>query len=247
MKCNNCGADLADNAKFCTSCGANVEAQGPQGGPRHCPNCGSQLAEGASFCTNCGQKVGGPVNQGARKVENKLANTFGGNKNANLKNIGMIVGGVVVALLLIFFVFGPLFGGGKLTAKKAADIVEDAVEEAMDFDFMDTRKYFSMTAQDEYEYFVSPFQDFKTYYGDYTDKTLDDFMDIEVEPINFIYDKNTKTASGTFKMTSKVKKKYLTEPMITAMFGSDFSGTDTDTFDVEFIKEGKKWVITSFN
>lgn len=247
MKCNNCGADLADNAKFCTSCGANVEAQGPQGGPRHCPNCGSQLAEGASFCTNCGQKVGGPVNQGARKVENKLANTFGGNKNANLKNIGMIVGGVVVALLLIFFVFGPLFGGGKLTDKKAADIVEDVFEEAMDFDFEDARKHFSITARDEADYFIGNFQDIQNYYSSYTDKTMHDLMDVEMEPINFIYNKNTKTAKGTFRMTAKVKKKAMDNPLIIELFGSDFNGIDTDTVDVEFMKEGKKWVITSID
>lgn len=247
MKCNNCGADLADNAKFCTSCGANVEAQGPQGGPRHCPNCGSQLAEGASFCTNCGQKVGGPVNQGARKVENKLANTFGGNKNANLKNIGMIVGGVVVALLLIFFVFGPLFGGGKLTAKKAADIVEDVFEEAMDFDFEDARKYFSMTARDEADYFISNFQDVQDYYGSYTDKTLDDLMDIEVEAIDFLYNKDTKTAKGNFNVISTVKKRYFNDPMISNWFKSDFNGVHIDEVEVEFMKEGKKWVITSID
>lgn len=244
MKCNNCGADLADNAKFCTSCGASVENTAPQGRPKHCPNCGSQLAEGASFCTNCGQKVGGPVNQGAKEIGNKLANTFGGKNNANLKNIGMIVGGLVVALLLIFFVFGPLFGGGKFTAKKAADIVEDVFEEAMDYDFEDARKYFSITAQDEANYFISDFQDIKAYYN-YTDKTLDDFIDIEVEPMSFFYNKDTKTAKGTFNMTTKVKKKYLTEPMITEIFGSDFNGIGTETVEAEFIKEGRKWVITS--
>ncbi len=246
MKCNNCGADLADNAKFCTSCGANVEAQGPQGGPRHCPNCGSQLAEGASFCTNCGQKVGGPVNQGARKVENKLANTYKGN-NLNIQKIAMIAGCVVLALLLIFFVFGPLFGGGKLTDKKAADIVEDVFEEAMDFDFEDARKHFSITARDEADYFIGNFQDIQNYYSSYTDKTMHDLMDVEMEPINFIYNKNTKTAKGTFRMTAKVKKKAMDNPLIIELFGSDFNGIDTDTVDVEFMKEGKKWVITSID
>ena len=246
MKCNNCGADLADNAKFCTSCGANVEAQGPQGGPRHCPSCGSQLASDASFCTNCGQKVGGPVNQGARKVENKLANTYKGN-NLNIQKIAMIAGCVVLALLLIFFVFGPLFGGGKLTDKKAADIVEDVFEESMDFDFEDARKHFSITARDEADYFIGNFQDIQNYYSSYTDKTMHDLMDVEMEPINFIYNKNTKTAKGTFRMTAKVKKKAMDNPLIVELFGSDFNGIDTDTVYVEFMKEGKKWVITSID
>lgn len=246
MKCNNCGADLADNAKFCTSCGASVENTAPQGGSRHCPNCGSQLAEGASFCTNCGQKLDGPISQGAKEIENKLANTFKGN-NFNIQKIAMIAGCVVLALLLIFFVFGPLFGGGKLTAKKAADIVEDVFEEAMDFDFEDARKHFSITARDEADYFISNFQDIQNYYSSYTDKTMHDLMDVEMEPINFIYNKNTKTAKGTFRMTAKVKKKAMDNPLIIELFGSDFNGIDTDTVDVEFMKEGKKWVITSID
>ena len=246
MKCNNCGADLADNAKFCTSCGANVEVQGPQGGPRHCRNCGSQLAGDASFCTNCGQKVGGPVNQGARKVENKLANTYKGN-NLNIQKIAMIAGCVVLALLLIFFVFKPLFGGGKLTAKKAADIVEDVFEGVLDFDFTDARKHFSITVQDEADYFISTFQEIKDYYGSYTDKTLNDLMDVDVEPIDFIYNKNTKTANGTFRVTSKIKKKAMDNPLIVELFGTDFNGIDSDVVDVEFMKEGKKWVITGID
>ena len=246
MKCNNCGADLADNTKFCTSCGSKVN----QAGPRHCTNCGSQLPEGASFCTNCGQKQDGPVNQvtqGAKEIGNKLANTFGGNKNANLKNIGMIVGAVLVALVLVFFIIKPLFGSGKLTAKKAAEILEDAYEEALDFDFADVRKYFALSAQDEADYFIDPFQGFKIYYGDYVEKTLEDFVDVKVEPINFLYNKSTKVGKGTFKVISKVKKKHLSDPMISQWFGSDFKGIDTDEFDVEFMKEGKKWVITSID
>ena len=246
MKCNNCGADLADNAKFCTSCGASVENTAPQGRPKHCPNCGRQLPADACFCTNCGQKIEGPVSQGAKEIGNKLANTFKV-KNANLKNIGMIIGGVVVALLLVFFVFGAIFGGGKLTAKKAADIVEDVFEEAMDYDFEDARKYFSITAQDEADYFFDIFQGFKTYYGDYVDETLDDLIDIEVEPVDFLYNRNTQAAKGTFNVISKVKKKHLNDPMISQWFGSDFKGIDTDEVEVEFIKEGKKWVITSID
>ena len=189
MKCNNCGADLADNAKFCTSCGASVQASTPQDGPRHCTNCGSQLPDGTSFCTNCGQKQDAPMNQvrqGAKEIGNKLANTFKG-KNSNTQKIAMIAGCVVLALLLIYFIFGALFGGGKLTAKKAADIVEDVFEEAMNFDFEDARKHFSITARDEADYFIGNFQDIQNYFASRTDKSLDDLIDIEVEPVEFFY------------------------------------------------------------
>ena len=246
MKCNNCGADLADNAKFCTSCGASVENTAPQGGSRHCPNCGSELAEGASFCTNCGQKVtpaAGKPSQGIKDDLNKAYKKL----DPNLKKILILLtAGFLTALLVIFLVL-PMFGGGKFSAKKAAGIVEDVFEEAMDYDFEDARKYFSITAQDEADYFFDIFQGFKTYYGDYVDKTLDDLIDIEVEPVDFLYNRNTKAAKGTFKVISKVKKKHLSDPMISQWFGSDFKGIDTDTVDVEFMKEGKKWVITSID
>lgn len=56
--CTACGADLAEGASFCTSCGSPIEA----GVPSHCPSCGAEVTEGASFCTNCGA----PVKTGAR-------------------------------------------------------------------------------------------------------------------------------------------------------------------------------------
>ena len=215
MKCNNCGADLDDNAKFCTSCGASLEANT------------SQVE---------------PVDQGAKELENKLANSFDRNKKATGKNIGMIIGGLLVALVLVYFVIKPLFID-KLSDKKAAEIVKGVFEDAMEYDFDDVRKYFAQSAQDEADYFISPFQDFKTYYGDYTDKTLHDFfIDVEVETINFLYNKDTKTAKGNFNVFSAVKKRYFNDPMV-----SNFKGAHIDEVEVEFMKEGRKWVITSID
>ncbi len=52
MKCTNCGAVLADSAKFCPECGTKV-VRG-----LFCAECGTKLEAGAKFCPECGTKVG---------------------------------------------------------------------------------------------------------------------------------------------------------------------------------------------
>lgn len=66
VKCANCGAVLADGAKFCVECGTAVvakteepaateEAAAPE--PKKCANCGATLADGAKFCVECGTSI----------------------------------------------------------------------------------------------------------------------------------------------------------------------------------------------
>ena len=59
--CPSCGADLAEGAKFCSSCGAKVEEPeievvDAEAVPP-CSNCGAELEPGAAFCNQCGTKV----------------------------------------------------------------------------------------------------------------------------------------------------------------------------------------------
>lgn len=49
MKCKICGAELAEDAKFCSQCGAKI---------MKCSSCGTVLEENAKFCSQCGAKVG---------------------------------------------------------------------------------------------------------------------------------------------------------------------------------------------
>ena len=44
--CNNCGAQIADDSRFCTSCGSK--------NANTCRQCGKELKEGAKFCVECG-------------------------------------------------------------------------------------------------------------------------------------------------------------------------------------------------
>ena len=46
--CKACGAELAENAKFCPKCGSKIE-------PKHfCSSCGAELQPNAKFCPKCG-------------------------------------------------------------------------------------------------------------------------------------------------------------------------------------------------
>ena len=48
MKCNNCGAEVADGMKFCGDCGAPV----PQ--VKKCISCGAEISLKMKFCPECG-------------------------------------------------------------------------------------------------------------------------------------------------------------------------------------------------
>lgn len=49
MKCQNCGADLADGVLLCRECGAKVEMQ-----KKYCRECGKEVPVDARFCSYCG-------------------------------------------------------------------------------------------------------------------------------------------------------------------------------------------------
>ena len=60
--CASCGAPLAEDAKFCASCGTKVEEPEPEVVeaevvPPTCASCGAPLEDEANFCTQCGTKV----------------------------------------------------------------------------------------------------------------------------------------------------------------------------------------------
>ena len=51
--CPECGAEVAENAKFCSECGSKK----PESKGSFCTNCGAKLPSGAKFCSECGEKV----------------------------------------------------------------------------------------------------------------------------------------------------------------------------------------------
>ena len=62
MKCVNCGAELAEDARFCSACGANqtdlkVEKNTELNSVRICPFCGAENDADAKFCEKCGKDM----------------------------------------------------------------------------------------------------------------------------------------------------------------------------------------------
>lgn len=63
MNCQNCGANISENDRFCPACGA-VQAQLNK---VYCQNCGTEVFPEDTFCPGCGCRVnvgGQPVNSG---------------------------------------------------------------------------------------------------------------------------------------------------------------------------------------
>ena len=50
--CENCGEEVAQNARFCKKCGRFFSAV-------RCPSCGKVVAEDTAFCTKCGYNFSG--------------------------------------------------------------------------------------------------------------------------------------------------------------------------------------------
>lgn len=60
MKCNSCGFELPENAKFCHECGTKAEREVV------CGSCGTKAPAGYKFCMECGS----PLSGGSGKEEN---------------------------------------------------------------------------------------------------------------------------------------------------------------------------------
>ena len=56
IRCEKCGNELNEGAKFCAKCGSPV-GDGSQNNVRHCAKCGNELNKGAMFCPKCGLSV----------------------------------------------------------------------------------------------------------------------------------------------------------------------------------------------
>lgn len=54
--CTHCGAEIANGAKFCSSCGTNTGLAAGDN-MKHCTHCGSRLPNNAMFCSSCGMEA----------------------------------------------------------------------------------------------------------------------------------------------------------------------------------------------
>lgn len=54
MICGKCGAQMPDDAKFCTRCGSRFAQGNSRRIAGYCPSCGAAMYEGGKGCENCG-------------------------------------------------------------------------------------------------------------------------------------------------------------------------------------------------
>lgn len=56
-RCQNCGAEVSESAKFCRGCGCRIETIEKKSKTHPCPKCGKEILPGAKFCRHCGDKL----------------------------------------------------------------------------------------------------------------------------------------------------------------------------------------------
>ena len=86
MRCNKCGYDNPDDAKYCINCGREIDKSNV------CKHCGAQLADDAVFCTNCGSRVN--ISTGQTIIEEKV-------KQSPLAKACLIISIIGAAITLI--------------------------------------------------------------------------------------------------------------------------------------------------
>ena len=65
-KCPNCGAQMADDSRYCTECGKELPQENV------CPHCGASVNEGDVFCQSCGKNLNAIVDEEPRRNRKSL-------------------------------------------------------------------------------------------------------------------------------------------------------------------------------
>ncbi len=74
VRCEKCGAEVANNVAFCSACGAAMpkKAEAPsEDNAVKCEGCGAVISKNVRFCTSCGR----PVAESAQEAEQNDAET----------------------------------------------------------------------------------------------------------------------------------------------------------------------------
>ena len=91
-QCPNCGAQIADDSRFCAECGKEI-AQGTV-----CPHCGASMNDGDVFCQNCGKKPTDTPSEANEAFYNEEQQ-----KSGFKKYLPYIIGAVVVLAIIGYF------------------------------------------------------------------------------------------------------------------------------------------------
>lgn len=90
-RCPNCGAQIADDSRFCSECGKEI-TQG-----NVCPHCGASVGEGDAFCQNCGKSLNeAPSSEPITYEEEQSKSRF-------KKYLPYIIGAVLLLAIIGYF------------------------------------------------------------------------------------------------------------------------------------------------
>lgn len=99
-QCPNCGAQIADDSRFCAECGKEISQD------TVCPHCGASMNDGDVFCQNCGKK---PTDT---PIEANEAVYEGEKKSGFKKYLPYILGAFLVLAIIGYFNSKDSKGGG---------------------------------------------------------------------------------------------------------------------------------------
>ncbi len=116
-KCPNCGAQMADNIRFCTECGNEF----PQGDV--CPHCGTSVNEGDNFCQSCGKNLKVPMNENAVSYEEEEEEPKKGFK----KYLPYIIGAFLLLLIIGYF----SSNGSKRNKESLTNVIDSVVVDSV--------------------------------------------------------------------------------------------------------------------
>ncbi len=71
MKCQICGCENPETAKFCNECGAKIERE--EENRIVCSGCGKDFSYNFAFCPFCGKKVEENPEENKRNVDEEVA------------------------------------------------------------------------------------------------------------------------------------------------------------------------------
>lgn len=116
MFCSKCGAELAEDAKFCSTCGQHVGVTDTAPSSSFCPQCGSTMDAGMTFCGKCGYRLAPARSRSIAEPDTSRVTMSAATSEVKGKGL-RIAGGVLLILCgVITFILGIMVavGGGIL-------------------------------------------------------------------------------------------------------------------------------------
>ena len=117
-QCPNCGAQIADDSRFCSECGKQITQANV------CPHCGASVGESDAFCQNCGKSLNESRNGESITYEEEHP------KSGFKKYLPYILGAFLVLAIIGFFSSKDSKGGGDAQTVAVDTMTVDSVETA---------------------------------------------------------------------------------------------------------------------